>query len=343
MKNFTKKAVAILTATFILLPSIAFAFEGNNVTEVISTNINGHQGQTVLTITISEDMAGTSFEAYLTNFTNDMDTVNLAFFADGVLIAFDMFLDEGNIIPFTIPLEAEGSEFTIIASTNSSNNGTLNITIDNNNYESEPSMLVALTFDDGPFNHTYVLLDILAEYDIRATFFVIGEHLQNHPEQARLIFEAGHDIENHSWTHIALGSENLETIHRELTTTSEAIRGVTGEYPVFFRAPFLSYGEYLTQVATEMGMAIIGSDAIGVDWEDITPEQIAENVLNAVQDGSIILLHEQWEAENLRTKLALPIIFAELHARGFEIVSLSELVYRKGLELEAGVLYDAIN
>jgi len=208
-----------------------------------------------------------------------------------------------------------------------------------------PDGFVALTFDDGPFGHSDRLLRILAEYDVRATFFVIGRHVQAHPEQARRIYEAGHDLANHSWSHVSLGnpSPGLEVIRRELGDTSDAIRGITGQDPVFFRAPNLNYGPDLTQVAREMGMAIIGSDAIGRDWEDISPAQIASNVLGSARDGSIILLHEQFGGDNLRTERALSEIIRGLRARGLEIVPLSELVQIKGASLMAGTLYNAIN
>ncbi|MCL2191228.1 MAG: polysaccharide deacetylase family protein [Treponema sp.] len=208
-----------------------------------------------------------------------------------------------------------------------------------------PAGFVALTFDDGPFDHSDRLLRILAEHEVRATFFVIGRHVQARPDQARRIFDAGHDLANHSWSHASLGnpSPGPDAIRRELGDTSRAIRGITGEDPVFFRAPNLNYGSDLAQVAREMGMAIIGSDAIGRDWEDISPARIVGNVLDAARDGSIVLLHEQFGGDNLRTEKAVPEIIRGLRARGLEVVSLSELVQIRGARLTAGTLYNAIN
>jgi peptidoglycan/xylan/chitin deacetylase (PgdA/CDA1 family) len=209
--------------------------------------------------------------------------------------------------------------------------------------EEEETMLVALTIDDGPFLWTNQMLDVLAEYDVTATFFLIGGHIRRNTESAQAIFEAGHELANHTWNHVNLGSAELDVVREELESTSEAIREITGEYPVFFRAPFLSVGENLRTVTAEMGMAIISADADGNDWQDITPEQVAQNVLRNARDGSIILLHEQFSRTNTRTLEALPLIIADLRERGYEIVSLGELLRRRDAELVAGAVYRRVN
>jgi len=132
-------------------------------------------------------------------------------------------------------------------------------------------------------------------------------------------------------------------IRQELGDTSDAIRGITGEAPIFFRAPNLNYGPDLTQIAREMGLPIMGADAIGMDWEDISPSRIVDHVLGAARDGSIVLLHEQFSGDNLRTERALPEIIRGLRVQGLEIVTLGELARIKGAELTAGTLYNRID
>jgi peptidoglycan/xylan/chitin deacetylase (PgdA/CDA1 family) len=203
------------------------------------------------------------------------------------------------------------------------------------------TMLIALTFDDGPFVHTDVLLDILEEHNVRATFFVEGRRVENNPEMARRVFEAGHDVANHTWSHMNLGgSADMDIIREQLERTNEVIYEATGQMPAFFRPAYLAVGANLREVTADMGLPIINASSIGNDWENIAAEQVAANVLRAAQDGGIILLHEQHSAANRRTKDALPIIFAELWERGFEIVSLSELVERTGATPQAGVVYN---
>ena len=205
-----------------------------------------------------------------------------------------------------------------------------------------PVGYVALTFDDGPFPWTDRLLGILADYEVTATFFVIGNHVRARPEQARRIFEAGHELANHSWSHVSLGNSDPDLIRRELVQTSDVIREITGLDTPFFRAPNLNYGANLTRVAGELGLAIIGSDAVGQDWNDISPALIAANVGNA-SGGSIILLHEMWSGDTLRTEQALPQIIRGLRQRGLEPVSLGELLEKTGRTLSPGTLYNRIN
>jgi len=209
----------------------------------------------------------------------------------------------------------------------------------------EPDKAIALTFDDGPFGHTDRLLAILAEHDVRATFFVIGRHVQQRPEQARRIALAGHELGNHSWSHSSLGSPSpgLAAIRQELGGASDAIAGIAGEAPAFFRAPNLNYGPDLAHVAREMGMAIIGASAIGRDWESIGPAQIAANVIGAARDGGIILLHEQFDGADYRTERALPEIIRSLRMQGFAIMPLGELVESRGAALQPGALYNSID
>ena len=207
-----------------------------------------------------------------------------------------------------------------------------------------PSGFVAITFDDGPFPWTGRLLDILAEYQVSATFFLIGNNISGNRAQAQAIFEAGHDLANHSWTHpgAGLGAMTEAQVRDELTRTSDIIEGITGEAPVFFRAPNLDNGGSVLSVARELGMAVINADAVSRDWNDLTPDQIAANVRNAT-DGSIILLHEQWNSATVRTELAVPIIIRDLRLRNLEPVSLSELMERRGATLVPGTPYNRIN
>jgi len=368
----------VVFAVLLASPVAVLAITGEMTTAQVPRNADGAQGIVVYTAQIAPEYAGTLFRAHITNLTGGMESVNLAFAIDGVRVAYGMFIEEGNVIQFNLPQDAQ--EFTIIASTNSRYSGTFYLYIEQygaeeDDYvmthyigeipaeegeematenepadvpteaaaeESAPQRLIALTFDDGPFAHTDVLLDILEEHDVLATFFFIGQHIPRQPEMAQRVFEAGHEIGNHSWTHISLGNADPDIIRQELGDTSTAIREITGEYPTLFRAPYLNHGANLTAVATEMDMAIISAGIMSNDWESITYEQVANNVIGAARDGGIILLHEQFSAGNRRTKDALPIIINTLRADGFEFVTVSELAERRGITLEAGRQYSVI-
>lgn len=209
-------------------------------------------------------------------------------------------------------------------------------------------MNIAITFDDGPCEKTDLLLQTLAENNVKATFFLIGQNITAFPEQASRIFAAGHEIGNHSGSFTPLGvkggSPSKEIIRGSLDAASATIRAVTGTDPICFRAPNLDYSDTLESAAGEMGMVLIGADVSSKDWEkSITTEEIINNVLNAAKDGGIILLHEHHGGDTERTIRAVPVIVRELCARGYEIMSVSGLVQKKGGKLEAGKRYDNIN
>jgi peptidoglycan/xylan/chitin deacetylase (PgdA/CDA1 family) len=212
--------------------------------------------------------------------------------------------------------------------------------------ESSQPKLIALSFDDGPSEKTESLLAVLSENNAKATFFLIGENIANKPDEAQLIFAGGHEIGNHSYGYEGLGDATQaseDSIRESLTATSAQINGVTGTDPVYFRAPNLDYSETLTAVAGELGMALIGTDVIGFDWEDaITTEGIIDNVLKAAKDGGIILLHERHEGDLERTIRAVPKIISTLRSQGYEIITVGELAKRKGVTLEPGIRYDTI-
>ena len=205
---------------------------------------------------------------------------------------------------------------------------------------------IALSFDDGPAEKTGPLLDVLREHRVKATFFLIGQNIRSRPEEARRIFAEGHEIGNHSGGYAGLGvngKADENAIRQSLSAASAAIKEITGTNPVCFRAPNLDYSDTLTAVVREMGMALIGSDVIGRDWEEhITTGQIIDNILHSAKDGGIILLHERHNGDLERTIRAVPVIVRELRAQGYELVSVSELAAQKGAVLEAGKRYDVV-
>jgi peptidoglycan/xylan/chitin deacetylase (PgdA/CDA1 family) len=206
---------------------------------------------------------------------------------------------------------------------------------------------ITFTFDDGPSEKTDLLLELLAENNVKAAFFLIGQNVANRPEQARRILSAGHEIGNHSNGYAGLGMRGgnppIDSIRESLGAASASIKTVCGIDTVFFRAPNLDYSGDLESVAGEMGMALIGTDVSGKDWEaDISTDQIIENVLKSAKDGGIILLHERHSGDLERTIRALPVIVRELREQGYGILSLSELAKKKGVSFEAGRRYDII-
>ena len=205
-------------------------------------------------------------------------------------------------------------------------------------YSEKPVKYIALSFDDGPSGVTRNLLAALDAKKVRATFFLIGRNVRGNKTAVQAIFNAGHEIGNHSDGYDSLGSAAVGTITTSLNAASQAIGEITGTAPVLFRAPNVDYGANLTQVCTELGLAIIGVNVWSNDWQDtVTTAQIIANVTGNPQDGGIINCHEY-----AKTVDALPDMIDGLRSKGFWIMTVSELAIVKGKTLKSGTRYDSV-
>lgn len=185
---------------------------------------------------------------------------------------------------------------------------------------------IALTFDDGPHEHyTEEILDILAKYDIKATFFVIGTNADTYPELIRKELEAGHEVENHTLSHVYLKKATDVEIKEEMIESQSIIASITDYKTKFLRPPGGLYDGRLTSIANELGYKIVLWSLDTCDWAHPTPENIAANVLEDVRGGDIILMHD-YIGGNSPTPMALEIMLPKLIERGFEFVTVSELL-----------------
>jgi peptidoglycan-N-acetylglucosamine deacetylase len=208
-------------------------------------------------------------------------------------------------------------------------------------YREKPTKYIALSFDDGPGSVTQNLLNALEAKKVKATFFLIGQNVRNNKAAAKAIFDKDHELGNHSDGYNSLGSSPMETITDSLTASSAAIKEITGNDPVLFRAPNVNYGDNLTRVCTEMGVAIIGVSVWSNDWQGIETQAIIANVvdnsfLNS-GDGGIINCHEL-----ANTAAAVPGMIDGLRDKGFWIMTVGELAIVKEATLQPGRRYDSI-
>jgi peptidoglycan/xylan/chitin deacetylase (PgdA/CDA1 family) len=152
---------------------------------------------------------------------------------------------------------------------------------------------VALTFDDGPDpDSTPLLLDVLGELGLKATFFVVGEQLMKHHAIAREALARGHELGLHCFEHVAYdtlpGRMASDDVARALGTFEAAV----GRRPRFFRPPYGLFDEPSYQACGDLGLEPVYWSAWGLDWEAISPERIAELVTRDLADGAIVLLHD---------------------------------------------------
>jgi polysaccharide deacetylase family sporulation protein PdaB len=181
----------------------------------------------------------------------------------------------------------------------------------------------ALTFDAAWGNEdTQQLIDILAKYDVTATFFVTGGWVSKFPESVKALHDAGHLVMNHSNDHAHFCSISASQIIDNINACSDKIEAVTGVRPWLFRCPYGEYDDNVIATINGMGVKTIQWDVDSLDWKDLSASDITSRVLKRVGPGSIILFHNA--AKN--TPAALPGIIESLIADGYSLVSVDALL-----------------
>lgn len=188
--------------------------------------------------------------------------------------------------------------------------------------------VIALTFDDGPHStYTPQILDLLSLYDAKATFFVVGERAEKHPEIILREIEDGHEIANHTYTHPF--SSSTDQLKMELEKTNKLIHSITGIYPVLYRPVGGNYNEHTINAAVESGYKVImwSWHQDTEDWKRPGTQKIINKVLSGTTPGNIILFHDAG-GNRSQTVEALKEILPELKKQGYEFVTVSELLNR---------------
>ena len=188
---------------------------------------------------------------------------------------------------------------------------------------------VALTFDDGPGPDTEAILDVLAERNLRAAFFVVGQQVQRYPSIARRIVADGHEIGNHSLSHPNFLSQSSNETREQLARTQRIIEDATGVTASLARPPYgVKTPSYFT-VARTLGLRIVQWSVAGFDWKPLTAERVAAHVLRGATPGAIVLLHDADSAgqrDRRATAASIPIIADGVHARGLSVDPLGALL-----------------
>lgn len=190
---------------------------------------------------------------------------------------------------------------------------------------------IALTFDAAWGDEdTDELISILAENDVKASFFMVGGFIDRYPESVKKFYDAGHEVLNHSDTHLHMSGLSREQIIKELNGCEEKIKSVTGTSPKLFRAPYGDYTSDLVKIAGEQGYFTIQWDVDSLDWKDLSSEEIISRVKNNIKNGSIILFHNG--AKN--TPEAIKALIPQLKAEGYQFVKVGDLIYRENYKTD---------
>ena len=192
---------------------------------------------------------------------------------------------------------------------------------------------VALSFDAAWGNEdTQEILDILAKYNVRATFFMTGGWVESYPEDVKKIQAAGHDLGNHSENHKNMSQLTVEQCQEELMKVHNKVKELTGVEMNLFRPPYGDYDNHVITNAKACGYYAIQWSVDSLDWKDYGVDSIIKTVTEhkELKNGAIILMHNGAKY----THEALPTVIEKLQAAGYELVPISELIYKDNYHLD---------
>lgn len=198
--------------------------------------------------------------------------------------------------------------------------------------ETKQRPMIALTFDDGPGEYTEELINCLVENNAKATFFMLGQNVEAYPEIAKELSDAGMELGNHSYSHPDLVTIGAEAAAQQVSNTDAALKAATGFEATVMRPPGGSFNDSV-KAAIDHPLIIWSIDTR--DWATKSEEQTYQVVMDNAQDGSVVLMHDihEWSV-----KAAIRMI-PDLIAKGFKLVTVSELAEAKGKTLQSGNAY----
>ena len=183
--------------------------------------------------------------------------------------------------------------------------------------------MIAISFDAAwGTEDTQQLIDILGKYNIKATFFVVGQWVDKYPESVKALADAGHEVMNHSNTHAHMSQLSADEIIADVSACNDKIEAVTGVRPTLVRLPYGDYDDSSVNAVRSIGMEPIQWDVDSLDWKDLAAGEITQRVTSKVQPGSIVLFHNA----ALHTPEALPAIIQTLLQEGYTFVPISQII-----------------
>lgn len=191
---------------------------------------------------------------------------------------------------------------------------------------------VAISFDAAwGSDKTKRIVDICSDYGIRATFFLTGFWIDDNQDALEYIYEKGFEIGNHSENHYNMSGLSKEKQRQEITSVNEKIKAVSGEYPILFRAPFGDYNNSLLKTIEDLDMYCIQWDVDSLDWKGLNAEELVSRVVPKVKNGSIVLFHNNSD----HIVEALPSIIEGIISKGYNLVSIGDLIYKENYSIDA--------
>ena len=193
--------------------------------------------------------------------------------------------------------------------------------------------VIAFTFDDGPSKYTLEIMDILDEYDSKATFFEVGYMIRNNKEIVKEVVNRGFEVGNHTTDHSNLRKLSYDKVKTKINDNNSLFYEITGKNMSYLRPP---YGNLNDNVKRIVDVPIIKWSVDSRDWESRNKDKIVSLVKSTVKDGDIVLFHDLYQS----TKEAIEVLVPDLISEGYRIVSVSELFNLKNIALEPQKVYN---
>lgn len=195
--------------------------------------------------------------------------------------------------------------------------------------------MVALTYDDGPYTPvTNHILDVLEDNNARATFFVVGSRVSTYKDCIKREVKLGCEIGNHTYNHTILTSVSASTIKSEISKTNEAVKKITGQAPKIVRTPG---GAVNSTVKANVDYPMFNWSVDTLDWKYRNSSSVVSSIKSNVRDGSIILMHDLYGSTGNATEEIVPWLIKN----GYQLVTVSELMAVKGIDVQEGQLYNS--
>lgn len=175
-----------------------------------------------------------------------------------------------------------------------------------------------------------IILETLKNQNVRVTFFMVGDWVEKNKEAVKKIYEAGHEIGNHSYNHPHVNNLSLDKNKEQIQKCSDLIKSITGKETKLYRGPYGEYNNTVIQAAKDLEHQTIQWSIDSLDYKGLTGEQMWERIEPKLENGSIILMHNGTE----NTALSLNEIITKIKEKGYKIVPISELIYAENFAID---------
>lgn len=181
--------------------------------------------------------------------------------------------------------------------------------------------MIALTFDDGPSPYTDEVMKVFEEHQANASFFMLGQNIQNYPDTVKHMVENGFEICNHSWDHKSIESDDRQHIRKEVFDTQDVLYELTGHEAVYVRPPYGAWNDTTKQVLNQNGLQVALWNVDSEDWKNRDKQITLERAKVGEFDGAMILFHDLYPTTLEAVKELVPY----LQSKGYQLVTVSEL------------------